>query len=219
MAITFLTAVSQVLVRAGEVPQDVGAVANFADSARSVKIQQVIQAWNEVILDISSIPACTFPKTAGRSTITLVDAQRYYDLPANFEQIMWPLTESQDGYLITEYPGGYERMIVDRCQPQLFVGIPEYAVIEPVDRKLLIDTTPDASAAGRVFTINYQKSLTLTTETDLFPFSDDAVRALYGAVAELYKYERQRIFDVRKYNAAKSTAIRLISPTAQDGRW
>lgn len=219
MAITFLTAVSQVLVRAGEVPQDIGAIATFGDSARSVKIQQVMQAWNDTILDIASTPNCTLPKTGGRSTITLVESQRYYDLPSNFEQILWPLTDEQEGWTISEYPGGYEQLIVDRRQPTLFVGIPEYAVVEPVDRKLLVDTVPDAGAAGRIFTLNYQKSLTLTTETDVFPFSDDAVRALYAAVAELYKYERQRIFDVRKYNAAKATAIRLITPTATDGRW
>lgn len=220
MAITFLQAVTEVLARAGEVPQDVDAILSFSDSARSQKITQCRQAWNDVLLDISTILPNGVPKLVASGTITLQTNVRSYTLPTNFTQIVWPLIDTtQSGWIVPEYPGGFEQMVIDRAQPELYVGVPAYAVIDPTNGELLIDTTPDEAANGKVFKFYYYKSISMVNETDLFPFSDDAIRALYGAVAEAYKYERQRIYDSRKYNMHKATAIRLITPNSMVAQW
>lgn len=219
MAITFLTAVSSVLARVGEISQDVSQLTTFGDSARGVKIGICIQCWNDVLLNIITSSTVNLPKAWKNGSIALVSGQNNYDLPSDFEQIEWPLTNVSDGYIISEYQGGYNRFRVELCQPQLFTGTPYFAVIDPTTRQLLVDTIPQSDDDGRVYNLFYQSSARLVNETDTFPFTDDAVVALYGAVAELYKYEKQRIWDKSKYESHVATAIRIITPNAMRTTW
>ena len=83
----------------------------------------------------------------------------------------------------------------------------------------MVDTIPDSSADGTEFELLYNKVNSLTAEVATFPFSDEVVHALYGAVAELYKYERQRIFAQAKYNYHVANALRILRASAQEGKW
>ena len=214
MALTFLDAVAAVLARAGEISQDVGSLTTFGDSARSVKITVCKQCWNDVLLNIATASTVELPKMWARSSIILATSTTSYALPDDFEQIEWPLTNASDGYTISEYSGGFKQFRIDRRQPQLFTGTPYFGVIDPVTKKLLIDTVPSDTDDGRTYELIYQKSLSLVNETDLFPISDDAVRAMFGAVCEIFKYETQRIYDENKYKFHLANAIRIITPNS-----
>jgi len=186
MAITFLAAVNDVLMRVGSIKGDAGDLTSFTESSRQRDIDTSILAWNDMIRDLYSLGL--FSQGSAESLITLALADREYALPSDFEQFGPDLMrEETKQYVIGPYPGGYTKLWNDQVKPSNFTGQPLHYAINPTTNEIRIDTDPGSEQVGDILKFVYTKRLALAAITDTFPFSDTVVDLLGIAVAELQK--------------------------------
>jgi len=225
MAKTLLQGVNDVLKRMGAIKGNSGEIASLVDSQRQVLVDLAVSCWNETIIELYESSQMTMPNEMGTSTVTLSAGDRDYALPSDLVFIKWPLRNASNGYLIHEYPGGFEQLENDQLQPNAFTGRPLYAAIRPSDGQLYLDRIPQAEDAGIAYTLEYDKSLIKTLATDTFPFNDDTYYVLIPAVAEKIKMERddqsegRYVVSRKKYDKAIGLAAGMISLNKQRKSW
>lgn len=207
---TFLEAVNESLKRVGLIQGDAGELTTFNDSARQTDIDVMIQVWNEVIEGLYYFH--TFPQEVGEDTFTLVANQREYDVASDFEGFVTDPTDETNGHRLFEYPGGYIQLTHDQLQPSNYSGQPTYYVINPQNGKIRLDTEPTSDNAGDVYTYRYTKSLKMESTTDTFPFSDNVVRNLYEATAQLWSFKRKETWNKNLFDASMAMAQRRLNP-------
>ena len=145
---------------------------------------------------------------------------RDYALPSNLIQIRWPLIDETNGQYISEYPGGYDQIVIDQIFPDNYHGLPHLGAIRTTDGQLYVDFIPQSAENGRVYTLRYDKDLSLSTATDTFPFDDVVFRALVPAVAEMWKRDkRAQEYSPRAYNKYMAQAVRYLSKEQEDDTW
>lgn len=218
MAKTLLTAVNDTLKRVKQIQGDSGELTTFADSPRQNYIDTAIQIWNEIIVEVYTISELPLPGAVGSSSVVL-SATREYTLPGDLEQIRYPLIDEVNGRFIAEYPGGFEAMRRDQPQPSTYLGTPNFAVINPETGLLRLDVVPDGDTIGETYQMVYDKTISLTATTDLFPFQDSVVDALMPAVAEMWKKEQQGSFDSGVFGFHLGRAARLITKVQPRQVW
>ncbi len=213
MAKTLLDGVNEVLKRLGDIKSNSGVLSSLTDSQRQVRIDLCVQLWNEVISELYDASEQQFPKEMATATITLATGDRDYALPADLVYIRWPLKNDSNGYLISEYGGGWEQLILDQLQPANFIGRPFYGVIRPSDGLLYLDRIPTAQDNGLQYTLYYDKDIILDSATDAFPFADSVFIDLVPAVAEKMKMELDDQSDAR-YMTSLSKYTKSIARAA-----
>lgn len=218
MAKTLLTAVNDTLKRVKQIQGDAGNLTTFIDSPRQNYIDTAIQIWNEMIVELYTISDLPLPGEVGSSPLTLT-AAREYALPANLEQIRYPLIDEVNGRFIVEYPGGFEAMRRDQPQPSTYQGTPNFAVINPETGLLRLDVAPVGDTIGEIYQMIFDKTILLTSTTDVFPFQDSVVDALMPAVAEMWKKEQQNSFDAGIFGLHLGRAARLITKVQPRQTW
>ena len=218
MPYNFLQAINKVLKRVNEIKGTQGELVSFTDSPRQAMIDTVRQQWNEIINEIYSLHNQPLPKEVSTQAISLV-AAREYSLNGDATEIRWPLIDETNGQFIHEYPGGWDAMRRDQWIPERFTGLPCYAVISPVTRKLRMDTTPTEEFVGRVYVLYYDKYVHMHETFDVFPFSDAVVDALVPAVAEMYRRDVQHSFDEGTFTLSFGRACRYLNPDMQRNYW
>jgi len=217
MSRTLLQGVNEVLKRLGDIKSNSGELSSLTDSQRQVQIDLAVQVWNEVILDLYDSCEEQLPKEMSTSTITLATGDRDYSLPTDMTYIRWPLKNDSNGYLIQEYPGGWQQMLLDQLQPANFTGRPFYGCIRPSDGLLYLDRIPTAADNGLAYTLYYDKSLIMSSAASVYPFSDDVFTELVPAVAEKIKMERDNQSDAKysvsekKYSKSMGKAAAKVS--------
>lgn len=209
MAKTLLDGVNDVLKRVGLISGISGEIASLTDSAHQVAIDSAVQMWNEAIAELYTTSGEQFSNQSSESTITLLEGQRAYTLPTNMVRMEFPLIDKTNSQFIYEWEGEYQDFLISDPE-QDDSGLPVWAVIRPTDGRLFLDREPTANDAGRVYTYQYERDLSLVLATDTMPFSDSVYVSMVPVVAEFYSKERKNSFDPDAVNRNFSRAGRQL---------
>lgn len=219
MAKTLLQGVNEVMKRMGYIKGNSGELASLTDSQRQTTIDQVVQAWNRLLIEIYDASEIALPDELAEDTITLATGDRDYALASDLNQLRFPLVNQSNGNEIFEYNGGYTQMFRDQTIPANYTGQSTLAAIRPTDGQLYLDAIPTSNENGDVYTYQYDKSITLSLATDTFPFKDDVFNALISACAETVSRYKKRSFDEGEYNRSTGLAISLMTQQPQRAFW
>jgi hypothetical protein len=207
---TLLDGVNEVLKRVGAIAGDAGELDSLTNSARQRAIDLAVQVINEGIDALFTAADTPQPSEQAEATITLAAGTRAYDLASDLVQLRWPMIDRTNRQYLTEYPGGYNQILVD--DPGLdATGLPHYADIRPTDGKLFLDRAPSATEDGRVYYYQYDKDLTLTAAASVMPFADVVFRAMVKPWAELWKRDMRQQFDADLFNASIGRAALTLT--------
>ena len=210
MAKTLLECVNEVLKRVKIIAGDSGELSSLTDSARQSPIDVAVQVINEGIDDLYSTAEMARPSVQAESTITLALNTRNYSLASDLVRLRWPLRDKTNTQWITEYPGGYNAML-DGDIEQDDTGLPYYGVIRPTDGHLYLDRAPTSVEAGRVYTYQYDKDVSVSDAADTVPFSDAVFRAMVPVWAQLWKRDMRGDFDGDLYRLNVGRAAGLMT--------
>lgn len=219
MSYSLLDAVNHVLKRVKIISGVNGELASLTDSPRQTAIDTAVQIINESMHELYSVNEKPLPQESATQNVTLVSLTREYTLSPVPEAIRFPLMDTTNGRYVFEYPGGYESMRVAQPQPDNYQGVPRYACINPTNGKLRFDVTPQATEAGLIYELLYDKRLSLTAATDTFPFSDTVVDSLVPAWSELWKREQRNSFDKDIYMLSFGRASRYLTQQPMRRKW
>lgn len=211
MSKTLLNGVNDVLKRVQIIKGENGEITSLSQAEIQHEIDVTVQMWNEVIEEIYSLGNTPHPDELATSTVTLMTGQREYELPDDLVHIRWPLMENTNGYYIYEYKNGFEHLRAWQQIPNNFEGRPNFAVINPQNSKLYMDYLPTAEENGFVYNLIYDKDVSLSGASDVFPFNDSVYRSLVPAVAELWKNEQRKEFNDKIYKKRLAQACRYIT--------
>lgn len=207
---TLLNCVNEVLKRVSIIQGDSGLLTSLTDSGRQIYIDVAVQVWNEVIDDLYVRSDMALPKVQASATITLVTNDRDYVLNSSLTRLHYPLEELTLGKYITEYPGGYNKIIDHQPIPANETGEPRFAAINPEDGELYLDRIPTSNENGQVFTYRYDTDLVMTVLTDTVPFADVVFRALVPAVKEMWMADQRNSFNPLFYKKSLATAMKYL---------
>ncbi len=231
MAKVFLTAINDTLKRIGSIQGDAGELVTgtgtddeFTDSARQREIDVAIQLWNETTHTLYDLEL--FAAEASTATITLADGTREYDLPTDFLRFAGNEPRERafratDGRTITEYKGGYARMLVDQVLATDFTGQPNRYAINPTKvltatrgGTIRFDAEPTSDEDGDTLNALYDRFIefTSTMATETFPFNDAVVTALVPVVAQYHSRDFKKDFDEGIF---RSNIVRAVSYLSQ----
>jgi len=169
---TLLNGVNEVLKKVHMIQGDSGELTTLSDSGRQTYIDIAVQCWNESIDDIYGFSHQAFPQEVAEGTITLVTSDRSYALATDMNQLRYPFRDETNRQYISEYPGGYLKLLEDQPNPADFTGLPYLGCISPVDGEFFLDRLPTSDENGRVYKYQYDKDLVMTLAADTFPFKD-----------------------------------------------
>lgn len=240
MAVTFLQFVNAALKRTRVIQGDAGELATstvtstatglvatgaFTDSGRQTEIDLMLQISNEAFHEVFGMGL--FPNEAATATITLVSGQREYDMPSDFERMAGEDSSDQvfrgttNGLLITEYPGGYSKMLRDQPIATDYTGTPNHWAISPVDGGVRFDREPTSAENGWTYNALYEKrlSFTSTMATDTLPFSDTVADSLVPVVAEGWKRAFNKEFDGGMFQVSITRALDHITRRQRRSRY
>ena len=192
---------------------------SLTNSGKQVFIDAAIQAWNEAVDQVYSKSKIMKPEQGSEDSITLVEGERYYDLPCDLVQIHWPLHDVTNGLYIQKYPGGFEELRNAQTQPANYTGQPSEASISPIDGTLYINRTPTDGEDGYVYEYFYWKDTGLSSANDVFPFSDVVFRAMVPVVAELWRYNQNNRYTSGIADVNYGRAIRALKQEPRDTPW
>lgn len=218
MSKTFLNGVNDVLDRAGIIGAN-GTLTSFTDTGKQTFIDLAKMIWNETIDEVGEIMDMAPSGEAASSTITLVTSTREYSLPSNLIQIRWPLIYQTLGYTIEEYVGGYEKMRLDQLIPAQFTGLPYYAAINPTTGYLRMERAPTSDVNGYGYDLFYDKDISMSAITDVFPFDDAVYRALVPVVCEGFERKKRNDFDAGVYRQCLSRAVSFANKAQRRLNW
>jgi hypothetical protein len=241
MAVTFLQAINATLKRTRTIQGDAGELATstvtstatglvatgaFTDSGRQVQIDLAIQLWQEAEHEIYSM-GLSAPEAA-TATISLVDGTREYDMPSDFERFAGKTGDERvfrgatTGLIVSEYPGGYARMLRDQPIATDFTGDPNHYAISPVTLgRIRFDREPTSDQDGSSYNVLYEKrlSLTSTMATEALPFSDTVADSLVPVVAEAWQRVMKEEFDSVLFRRSLARSMEYLSQTQRRGRY
>jgi hypothetical protein len=210
LAKTLLNCVNEVFKRANLIQGDAAALTTLTDSARQHPIDVTIQVVNEGIDELYSASHVELPTEQAEATITLVNGTRSYALASNLTKLIFPLIDKTNTEFIAKFPGTYEDMLIlDPEQDD--TGLAWWGIISPVNGQLFLNVTPTATEAGRIYTYQYEKDLSMSLATDTVPFTDKVFRAMVPAWHQLYKREMKNEFDADLYQMSIGRASRTMT--------
>ena len=210
MSHTLLDGVNEILTRVSVISGDSGKLTSLTDSARQSSIDVAIQVINEGVDELYSVTSVARPTEEREDTISLLLDTRDYALATGLVQIRWPMIDYDNTQHIKHYPGGWDQMRIDDSGSDQ-TGLPHYATIRPTDGKLYIDSRPQSGDVGRVYTYRYDTDLSLSVQTDTFPFTDTVFRAMVPAWVQLWKRDRRNEMDQGIFNFNIGRAARLFT--------
>lgn len=240
MGVTLLQLVNSTLKRVGEIAGDsevlststvtstatgLTATEAFTDSRRQHKIDVVLQLANEAVHEIYSMGLMA--REGASATVTLVAAQREYDLPDDFERMagkdynVRAMRGATNGLLIREYPGGYAQMLVDQPTASDYTGDPGFWALSPALSKIRLSAEPTTAQAGQTYNYLYEKRLTLTSTmaTDTLPFSDTVADSLVPVISESYQRVFKNEYDQGFLKTSLTRSLRFLTQNQPKDRY
>jgi len=220
MAKTLLTGVNQVLQRVQLISSS-NPLTSLVDSPKQVFIDLAVQAWNEAVDQIFSKtdPKGMKPLQGSEDYITIISGQRDYDLPDDLVQLRWPFHDETKGRYINQYPGGYEELRNSQTQPDNYTGEPTLGAINKINGMLYLNNIPSSTEAGDKYKFFYWKDITLSRDSDLFPFSDTVFRAMVPVVTEVWRYYQNNKYTEGMAKVSYGRAVRALKQEPQDIAW
>jgi hypothetical protein len=210
VAKTLLNAINETLKRVNEIAGDAGLLTTLTDSARQHPIDIAVQVVNEGVIDLYSVSQIAQPNEQAEGTVTLVTSTRNYALAADLVSLRWPFIDKTNNQYLTQYPGGYNRMLVDDPE-QDDTGLPHFAAIRPTDGYLHLDRAPTSVENGRIYTYQYDKSLIMTAAASTVPFTDEVFTMMVPVWTQLWKREMRNEFDDGLYMKNLGVASKLLT--------
>lgn len=243
MAIKFIQAVNASLKRVRVIQGDAGELVTststvtstatggqirkepFEDSGRQTQIDLMLQMWQEGIDEVYSLGL--FASGVASATIALSDGVREYDMPEDFvamageEHATRVFRGATTGLLITEYPGGYDRMLRDQPVASDYTGEPNHWAISPVSGRIRFDREPTSDEDGNTYNALYDKRIIYddTSATEEMPFSDTVANSLVPVVAEGWNRVMKKEFDSGLFRVSIARALRRVTQNQPRGRW
>lgn len=212
MAKTLLNGVNELLQRVNKLDNDAGLLTSLTDSARQYWIDVAVQVLNETV--DQAYENQTFPKPSGFATdnVTLATGTRAYTLASDLVSLrtgfhLYDTTNNH--YIAILQDDGYERLLESDPEED-DTGLAWAAALRPTDGKLCLNRTPTATENGRVYRYYYEKDTVLSAAADVFPFTDEAFRAMIPAAAHLWRRDVEIDFDPAIFRASMGRFIRLI---------
>jgi len=218
MAKTLLNGVNEVLKRANMLKEG-GLLTTLTEDGIQPSIDLAVQVWNEQMEELYSSSHKAQPQEVTEGTITLLTGDRDYTLPADMNQIRWPLHDETNGNYIVQWPGGYEELRNSQHQPANHTGMPSFGAISPIDKLLYLDRIPTAAENGNVYVLFYDKDLELSLAADTMPFDDDVFRAMVPAVYQIWRREKRQDFDPKIFNDSFGRAARRLTKNQMRSSW
>jgi hypothetical protein len=210
MAKTLLNAVNETLKRVNEIAGDAGLLTTLTDSARQHPVDIAVQVVNEGVIDLYSVSQIAQPNEQAESTVTLVTSTRAYALASDLVALRWPFIDKTNNQYLTQYPGGYNAMLVGDPE-QDDTGLPYYAAIRPTDGYLHLDRAPTSVENGRIYTYQYDKSLIMSAAASTVPFTDEVFTMMVPVWTQLWKREMRNEFDDGLYMKNLGVASKLLT--------
>lgn len=210
MAKTLLQATNEILKRVGQITSDAGVLTSLTSSAKQVDIDIAVQIVNEGIVRLYAVSHKPMPNSLDEGTVTLVAGTRAYSLEDDLVQLRWPFIDKTNNQYLVEFPGGYERMLVEDPE-QDDTGLPHFAALRETDGKLFLDRAPTSDEAGRIYTYQYDKSLLMSTAAAAMPFVNEVFTLMVPVWALLWKRERRKEFDEAVYSESIGAASLLLT--------
>jgi hypothetical protein len=210
MAKTLLNAVNETLKRVNEIAGDAGLLTTLTDSARQHPVDIAVQVVNEGVIDLYSVSQIAQPNEQAESAITLVTSTRAYALASDLVALRWPFIDKTNNQYLTQYPGGYNAMLVGDPE-QDDTGLPYYAAIRPTDGYLHLDRAPTSVENGRIYTYQYDKSLIMSAAASTVPFTDEVFTMMVPVWTQLWKREMRNEFDDGLYMKNLGVASKLLT--------
>lgn len=216
---TFLDCVNRILRIEGFIRGDSDPLSSFTDTAHSSSSSLAQIAIQDEISELSSRGLLPYQHVED-ATITLVAAQRKYNLPANFVQ-MWGepafffdvLSNNQ----ILEYQGGENRLRNDIQTYKTDPGYPMWYYFPlGTTRTVAFYPVPDTARAGFVFDYDYSGSANVAVETDTIPLTTTDQQYAFADMAGRrfrYIYQGKRSEELDKdpmYMSARSRLFALL---------
>jgi hypothetical protein len=210
MAKTLLNAVNETLKRVNEIAGDAGLLTTLTDSARQHPVDIAVQVVNEGVIDLYSVSQIAQPNEQAESTVTLVTSTRAYALASDLVALRWPFIDKTNNQYLTQYPGGYNAMLVGDSE-QDDTGLPHFAAIRPTDGYLHLDRAPTSVENGRIYTYQYDKSLIMSAAASTVPFTDEVFTMMVPVWTQLWKREMRNEFDDGLYMKNLGVASKLLT--------
>lgn len=208
MAKSLLNGVNEVLQRMGIVAST-NALSSLTDSGKQIFIDQCVQAINETVRHLYLKCQKPMPKIVGSTTLTLATGDDDYNLAlTDVSRYIFPFVDATNQEEICEYEGGWEELYYLKAMWTV-EGLPEYAVVSPIDGQIIVDQTPTANENGNVYTVYYEKDGIMSSASDTFPFDDSVFVDLVPAMTDKFRQIRganpdRQVWRESVANAAKS---------------
>lgn len=217
---TFLDAVNRVLRENRLITGDDDAVTTFTDTQHAGNISDArIAIQNELsaliadkMIDLEFVSA----------SITTSNGVRTYALPTDFIRFAWDafFYKASSNRIITEYPGGQERLRKEIYDYRSQDGEPSWWYWEPsTQKKIGFFQVPDGAYT---YTYDYQRSVYVTLATDEMPFHNQEEADMFCKMAAIrFKYIGAGLANVGvqmemdqspSYKSAKATLYNLLRP-------
>ena len=240
MAVLYLQFINAVAKRTRVIQGDAGELATstvtstatglvatgaFTDSGRQTEIDLMLQVSNEAFHEVFGLGL--FPNEAASATIALVDGQREYEMPSDFERFAGRnyhdrvFRGATTGLLISEYRGGYARMLRDQPIATDYTGLPDHWALSPVNGSVRFDREPTSEEDGWTYNVLYEKRLsyTSTMATESLPFSDTVADALVPVVAEGWNAAFKNEFNTGLFQTSIARAVDHLTRSQRKARY
>ena len=222
---TFLQAVNEIFRRNGIIRGDTDTISTFSDTTHNASTQIAILAVQDELADLVSDTLIPYEKTS--STITLATSTRTYSLAADFIRFYGvpSFYRAAENRRVYEYPGGEEALRMNIYDFQTVTGDFNFWYWDSTTtKKVGVYQVPTTAENGEVWTYDYEKSVAVSTVSDVLPFhTDDESRAFVSMAGRRFKYmfeDTKNASDVvavlmndMTYRTAKSRLVNLIRPT------
>lgn len=222
MSMTYLSAVSQLLRRAGIIRGDTDLPTSFSDLQHGATLQLAMLAIQDTLTDISAHYQLPMERTSG--SVTLLTGVRNYAMPTDFVEF-WNnpgyFYDAVQGLEITEYSGGEELLARTIFKYKTEPGYPNWwYFIDGATRQVGFYQVPTADLNNRVLTFDYNKDVIPTLATDNLPFIRDIEATAFCSLASVKfdalfsKQAKAPSNNVEKdpnYISARANLLRLLT--------
>ena len=223
----FLTGVNRLLRRNNVIKGDDDNITAFSENQHAAKIELAQIAIQDELSDLVSDRLIPYEKTEG--TITTVEDQRTYTLAADFIRFFGEkpyFYYSTDNQQIFEYPGGEDHLRLAIPNYKELTGNPiDWYVDNTTTKKIGLYQTPDSTHAGRAYTYEYERDISVSVENDTLPFhSEIEAQSFIATAARRYFFIELGQGDIDLdndpvYKKAKSRLLSLMRFTNPKKRW
>lgn len=197
----FVNAVNRILQQTGIFAGDDDELNTFSDTRHALVSKKAQIAIQDELADLFADKV--FPYEDAEGFITLVEGTRVYSLDSNFRRFRderpfllevdaATSTGVSQNVTLMEYPGGEERLRRDILDYRDTQGPPGWFYrVGGTQNQIGFYPVPDSSSDGEIFRYEYERTRTVSNESDTIPLiSVEATNAFIESAARRFQYMR-----------------------------